>query len=53
MLSVLNSISFDQLLISLMATITIREFMIILLPDHIAGPDGWLIRVREELRDSH
>ncbi len=48
MINVLSSISFDQLLVSMMATIAVREIMIILLPDHIAGPDGWLIRLREK-----
>ena len=46
-MTVLTSISFDQLLVSLMATIAIREILIILLPDSIAGPEGWLIRLND------
>ena len=35
----------DLLLTSLMASIAVRELLIILLPDSIAGPKGWLIRI--------
>ncbi len=34
----------DTLLTAAMATIAIREILIILLPLSIAGPEGWLIR---------
>ena len=37
----------DTLLVSLMATIAIREALIILLPRSVAGPEGWLIRVND------
>lgn len=37
----------DTLLITLMTTIAIRECLIVVLPRSIAGPDGWLIRVRD------
>jgi hypothetical protein len=43
-MNLLTSITFDQVLVSLMSCIAIREMMIIFLPDRIAGPDGWLIR---------
>ncbi len=45
----LASFSFDQLLVSLMATIAVREILIVLLPDTIAGPNGWLIRLNDTL----
>ena len=44
-MSVPQFLSLDLLLISLMATVAVREVLIIMLPDTIAGPDGWLIRV--------
>ena len=43
----LADLTFDTILISLMATIALREFLIILLPRSVAGPEGWLIRVRD------
>lgn len=39
----LFDITFDQLAMAIMTTIAIREAMIVTLPDHIAGPGGWLI----------
>ncbi|MBW6418467.1 hypothetical protein [Celeribacter sp. PS-C1] len=39
----LFNISFDQLALAIMTTIAIREVMIVILPDSIAGPGGWLI----------
>lgn len=38
-----SAITFDQLALAIMTTIAIREAMIVTLPDHIAGPGGWLI----------
>ncbi|RPE67120.1 hypothetical protein EDD53_1524 [Pacificibacter maritimus] len=38
-----SSITFDQLAMSVMTVIAIREIMIVVLPDHIAGPNGWFI----------
>ncbi len=38
----------DQIVLSLMTTIALREALILLLPDRIAGPDGWLIDTREQ-----
>lgn len=43
-MNLLTSITFDQVLVSLMACIAVRELMIIFLPDRIAGPRGWLVR---------
>ena len=47
-MSLIANISFDQILVSLMATIALREAMILFLPDDIAGPAGWLIATGEE-----
>ena len=38
-----GSISFDQIALAAMATIAFREALIVCLPNHIAGPGGWLI----------
>lgn len=44
----LTSVTADQIVISLMATIALREAMILFLPDRIAGPEGWLIATEEQ-----
>lgn len=36
-------ISFDDVAMSLIACLVIREVLIATLPDRIAGPGGWLI----------
>ena len=36
-------ISADKLALSFLAVFTIREAMILMLPDEIAGPGGWLV----------
>lgn len=41
-------ITFDQIALAAMACIALREAMIMLLPDDIAGPGGWLINTGEE-----
>ena len=41
-------ISFDEILGSLIACLILREAMIFALPDHIAGPGGWLINTAEK-----
>ena len=38
-----TTITFDQLAMSVMALVAIREAMIHFLPDTIAGPGGWLV----------
>jgi len=43
----LTDLSPETLLITLMTTIAIREFLIIVLPSSLAGPDGWLIRAKD------
>lgn len=39
----LSTITFDQIAMAVMATIALREAMIIVLPNSVAGPGGWLI----------
>ncbi len=46
-MSILSTITFDQVLFSLLACIAVREMMIMFLPDTIAGPDGWLVRTED------
>ena len=41
-------ITFDQVVLAAMACIGLREAMIIMLPDTIAGPGGWLVDTQEE-----
>ena len=36
-------VSFDEIIGSLIACLILREVMIFVLPDRIAGPGGWLI----------
>lgn len=43
-----TAITFDQIALAAMACIAIREAMIMLLPDDIAGPGGWMIDTGEE-----
>ncbi|MBU2865621.1 hypothetical protein [Pacificibacter marinus] len=38
-----STLTLDQIVMSVMTVIAIREAMIVFLPDHIAGPQGWLI----------
>lgn len=39
----LTTITFDQLALSFMTVIAVREAMIMFLPDRVAGPGGWLV----------
>lgn len=36
-------LSFDNIIMSVIACLMIREIMLVALPDRIAGPGGWLI----------
>lgn len=47
-MQLLTQISFDEVAASLMACLVIRELLILALPDHIAGPGGWLVDTGEE-----
>lgn len=39
----LFSVSFDNIVMSAISCLVLREVFILTLPDHIAGPGGWLI----------
>ncbi len=39
----LSQVSFDEVAAAFVACLVIREILIFALPDHIAGPGGWLI----------
>ncbi len=47
-MSLFNSVSADQIMLSLLACYVIREFMIAFLPDAVAGPGGWLVDTEVE-----
>jgi len=47
-MTTLATVTADQIVISLMATIALREALILLLPDHVAGPHGWLIATGDQ-----
>ncbi|MCV2866537.1 hypothetical protein [Defluviimonas sp. WL0075] len=42
-MDLLAQITFDDLAISFVICVALREVMIMSLPDRIAGPGGWLI----------
>jgi len=42
------TITADQVIISIILTIGLREMMIWTLPDSVAGPDGWLVRTESD-----
>lgn len=44
-MALLSIISFDDLLLSLMAVLLIRDAMLKYLPPSMVGPEGWLLRV--------
>jgi hypothetical protein len=44
----LGQISFDQVVAAFVTCLVIREVLIFVLPDHIAGPGGWLIDTESE-----
>jgi hypothetical protein len=39
----LLGLSFDNIVMSAITCLVLREVFILALPDHIAGPGGWLI----------
>lgn len=43
-----TTITFDQIVMSAMACIALRELMIIILPNRIAGPGGWFVNTSEK-----
>lgn len=44
----LSQFTFDEVAASILACLLIRELMIVALPDHIAGPGGWLVDTGKE-----
>ncbi len=47
-MEILTQFSFDEIAASLLACLLVRELLILALPDHIAGPGGWLVDTGEE-----
>lgn len=39
----LATVTFDQVVLSLLSLVLIREALIQFLPDNVAGPGGWLV----------
>ena len=37
------SVSFDLVIAAFLSCVVLREILLLTLPDHIAGPGGWLI----------
>ena len=44
----LFALSFDNIVMSAITCLVLREIFILTLPDEIAGPGGWLIDIDEE-----
>ncbi|MCV2868324.1 hypothetical protein OEW28_06750 [Defluviimonas sp. WL0002] len=42
-MDLLAQITFDDIALSFLTCVVVRETMIMFLPDQIAGPGGWLI----------
>lgn len=42
-MDILTAFSFDNIAASFITCLILREVMILVLPDHIAGPGGWLV----------
>ena len=47
-MSVFATLTADQIILSVLATIALRELLVQLLPATLAGPDGWLIRTPDD-----
>lgn len=39
-------VSFDQMLAAFLTCVVLRDVFVLLLPDTIAGPGGWLVDTR-------
>jgi hypothetical protein len=46
-MTLLQNITFDMVLMSLATVLLIREALIVVLPDTLAGPQGKFIRTRD------
>lgn len=47
-MSWLATVSADQIIVAFIATVALREALVLMLPDSVAGPAGWLIRTDDE-----
>lgn len=47
-MSLFHTVTADQVIIAIIATVALREAMVLMLPDSIAGPEGWLVRTGED-----
>lgn len=47
-MSFLSQVSFDDIVASLLVCLILRETFVLVLPDHVAGPGGWLVDTGEE-----
>ena len=47
-MSWLSTVTADQIVLSFLACCLIRETMVLVLPDDIAGPGGWLVNTATE-----
>ena len=43
-----TTLTVDQVILATMAVLALREAMVLLLPDRVAGPGGWLVDTGEE-----
>lgn len=46
-MSILQNITFDMVLMALATVLLIREALIVVLPEELAGPQGKFIRTRD------
>jgi len=46
-----SPVTFDQIVLAAMSCIALRELMVILLPDSIAGPGGSLVNTENRKQD--
>ncbi|TCP23166.1 hypothetical protein [Rhodovulum adriaticum] len=44
----ITTVTFDQIALSVIALALLRAGAVALLPDHIAGPGGWLVNTGSE-----
>ncbi|MBT8408729.1 MAG: hypothetical protein KJN93_03790 [Alphaproteobacteria bacterium] len=42
-MELLSGLTFDNVVMSAITCLVLREVFLVALPDHVAGPGGWLI----------
>jgi hypothetical protein len=47
-MTLLSNLSFDQVAIAALACLAMREALIALMPNHAAGPGGWLLNSQQD-----